>query len=69
MVQGCEKIAQIFNVKFKFAAVRLAVALYSPVHFNGLRGPDADTAVKDLRNHTHTHTHTHTHKYIYIYIE
>jgi hypothetical protein len=40
--QGCEKIAQSWNVQFKFAqprtrmtAVCLAVTLYSPVHSNG----------------------------------
>jgi hypothetical protein len=39
--QGCEKIAQIWNIQFKFAqprtrmtAVCLPVALYSPVHSN-----------------------------------
>jgi hypothetical protein len=39
--------------QFKFApprtrvtAVRLAVALYSPVHSNGVRNPNAEKAVK-----------------------
>jgi hypothetical protein len=31
-------------------AACLAVALYSPVHSNGVRRPDADKTVKDLRN-------------------
>jgi hypothetical protein len=65
-VQGCEKSAQSSNVQFKsvplcthMTAVRLAEVLYSPVHSNGVRGPDADKAVKDLINVAHTHTHTH----------
>jgi hypothetical protein len=52
VVQECEKIAQIWKVQFKFVpphmhvtAVCLAVVLYSPVHLNGVRGPDADKAV------------------------
>jgi hypothetical protein len=60
------KNAQSWNVQFKFAppcmrvtATQLAVALYSPVHSNRVRGPDADKAVKD-RNVARTH--------IYIYI-
>jgi hypothetical protein len=74
-VQGCEKVAQIWNVQFKFplprtrvTAPRLAVGLYSPVHSNGLCGPSADKAVKDLIQIASAHTHTHTHIYIYIYI-
>jgi hypothetical protein len=51
------------------AAVRLAVALYSPVHSNEVHGPDAYEAVKDLRNIAHAHAHAHTHMYKYIYIE
>jgi hypothetical protein len=48
----------------------VAVVLYSLVDSNGVRKPDADKAVKDLRNvvRSHTHTHTCTHMYIYIYI-
>jgi hypothetical protein len=49
-------------------AACLAVALYSPVHSNEVRGPDADKAVKDEKWCAHTHTHTHTYIYIYIYI-
>jgi hypothetical protein len=72
-VQGCEKTVQICNVQLKFApprtrmtAARLAVALYSPVNSNGVHGPDADTAVKDLRNVARARTHARTHTHIYI---
>jgi hypothetical protein len=53
VAQGCEKIAQSWNIQFKFAAPRtrmmavcLAVALYSPVHSNWLLGPRPGKAIK-----------------------
>jgi hypothetical protein len=59
--RGVKKIPQIWIQQFKFApqrmhvtAARLAVALYSPVHSNGVRRPNVDKAVKDLRTVTHT---------------
>jgi hypothetical protein len=49
--------AQRWNVRFKFApprrfvtVARLAVARYSRVHSNGVRGLDAWKVVQDLRN-------------------
>jgi hypothetical protein len=60
-VQGCEKIAQSWNLQFRFTTVHvhdgsgLAVALCSPVHLNRVRGPGADKAVKGLTNVTHTY--------------
>jgi hypothetical protein len=51
--QECERIAQSWNVQFKFAqprtritAVCLPVALYSPVHSNWLLGPGPGKAIK-----------------------
>jgi hypothetical protein len=45
------------DLRTSVTAARIAVALYSPVHSDGVRRPDADKAVKDLRNVTHTHTY------------
>jgi hypothetical protein len=62
VVQGCEKIVQIWNVLFQFVppctcmtAATLAVALFSPVHSSGECGPDV-ISLKGLRNVTHIYT-------------
>jgi hypothetical protein len=61
-VQGLKKIAQIWNVQFRFVplhtlviSAHLALVQCSWVHSSGVHGPVADKAVKDLRNVTRTY--------------
>jgi hypothetical protein len=65
--KGAKKFPKV-GMHTRVTAVRLTVALYSLVHSNGARGPDADKDAKYFGNDARARTHTHTHIYIYIYI-